>query len=371
MESFHILNGVLTAKIIAWFCGPLGLIANISVIKLTWKYIRPPIRVNHATHTSSRSRNLSYAFLISKKKERKLSQVASLFFFNLSLADIFSSSYITVLAICDISFSSVHQLTWCNNSHNDCIITLNDDVLTKWSQNQLCHLLRFMAIAGCLASACFTLAITVDRLILLLYPLKLNRRSSFKSGLIICLSIWLLAVGWGIATCAVAITTITTDSHTDIFHPLNQSNHFQPNWYSNLCLIDDIQNTNVAAFAVFITINIVLIYITTLVVYIIITIRLRKARIDALTRGPITWPHYRHPNRYAEYSIISNGLIVLTNILCWIPNVFWIISFTLNSKLINIFQDHNAGTISILLFSLHGLTNPIIFIILYIITRSK
>lgn len=370
MEGLQILNRALTAKIIAWFCGPLGLIANISVIKLTWKYIRPAIRVNHGTHTSSRSRNPSYAFLLSKKRERKLSRVASLFFFNLSLADIFSSFYITILAICDISFSSVDDLMRCNGSRNDCIIKLSGDLVPKWNQNSLCHLLRFMAIAGCLASACFTLAITVDRLILLLYPLKLNRRSSFKSGLMICIGIWLLAVGWGAATCVIAITTTTTYSHPDTLLPFNQSNHVQSNWYSNLCLIDDIQNTNVAAFAVFITMNIVLIYIITLVVYIIITIRLRKARIDALNRNHVSWPH-RHPNRYAEYSIISNGLIVLTNILCWIPNVFWVISFTLNIRFLHIFQNHIIGTVCILLFSVNGLTNPVIFIVLYIITRSK
>ncbi|RDD45110.1 Substance-K receptor [Trichoplax sp. H2] len=371
MISLYVFNRVLTAKIIAWLCGPLGLLANIGVIKMTWKYIRPSVRINHATHTSSKRRNLSYAFILVKKKDRKLSRVASLFFFNLSLADIFSCLYITILAICDISILTVDEITQCNGSYNGCITVWNDRP-SRWSQSRLCHFLRFIAIAGCLASACFTLAITADRLILLLYPLKLNRRSTFKGGLMICFGIWLLAIGWGCATCIIVINTATSEPISYYSHRhFNQSHPILPSWYSNLCLIDNLQNTNVAGFAIFITMNIALIYLITLIVYIVITLRLRKARLDSQKQESPSLTNFRRSNRYAEYSIICNGLIVLSNILCWTPSVFWVIFFTSDNKLIDISQSRPIGTISILLFTVNGLTNPIIFLVLYIITRTK
>ncbi|EDV22415.1 putative glycoprotein hormone G-protein coupled receptor [Trichoplax sp. H2] len=351
-----LFNNSIVALASAWTCGLGGIVANLYVMTTCISNYRYRIKeVTAAMQISEASRlNLNITSPsrdYQNKKRIKMGKVAILFFVNLSMADMMSSLYLVILAIADACADSETKsyLIYANESKT---IYVNRSIVGEqlkiWNHSFLCQFLRFLTISGSTISVWMTLMIAIDRFVLIVYPLKMNWKFTLRRTIWICRLIWLYGCGCGLL--AVILAKLTSHKRTN-------------SWYSRLCIIDNLDNDLVIAFAAFLSVNSLLIYIVVSVLLFISLYHVRKSPVRIKSQvNNRTRSYIRKIG--AETSLVITSIIVVTNIFCWLPTTAISLLYALGVTKIGKVMFGPYGTWITLLFPVNGFLNPIVFIVL-------
>ncbi|RDD36329.1 G-protein coupled receptor GRL101-like protein [Trichoplax sp. H2] len=340
------------SRILCWTCGSLGILFNILVVVINCQNLRKR-KINSRIASTIKiqfERNRSLAISMSKKinNQCKLGQVAATLFLSLSLADMLSSIYLLVLCIADIGVGATYNQTFARTSVSYNFTFSHSH--RRWARSFPCTVLRFISITGATASCQTTLLITLDRYVALVYPLKFQLKCNFKRALLFCVLIWFTSCILGAIACY--ITDVTMKNVSIV------------NWYRDLCLIDDISNSDVQIYIFLSGCSAVIIYGATSIVYIAIGYNLRKTGYFGKIRA-IIQSSKSNSTKIDRGVILTTGLITITNILCWMPVTVISFGYTLGYDGYKNEKFAPFGVFITLLFPANCLFNPMIFLILY------
>ncbi|XP_033753103.1 G-protein coupled receptor GRL101-like [Pecten maximus] len=206
----------------------------------------------------------------------------SLFTLNLAISDLLMGIYLLIIGMVDAHYNGVYA--W------------NDQ---KWRKSILCTTAGILSSVSSEMSTFLILMVSVDRLIVIMFPLsRLSRRSiSWRMALIVSVLFWIVSVTLAI------IPTVTLQSY------------FKGEFYSQssvclaLPLTTDIQSGTEYSFAVFVCLNSIIFTIKVVCqICIFKSIRTSGRRVTS------------SQNRQRETNVaITLFFVVVTDFCCWCP----------------------------------------------------
>ncbi|RDD40974.1 G-protein coupled receptor GRL101-like protein [Trichoplax sp. H2] len=352
-------------QIMSWICGPLGIIANSYILYLTWQRLNiqqhPGVLLNifsNGKYMRSNRTNQPYNL---RRGHIAMGKVACLLFLNLSVADMLASLYLTVLAGSDAYYRQIYvSRNITNLTHN-----IYPDVidLFQWRLQPACYVLRFLTTTASIASVNIALIITIDRFILIIFPYQPDKRFTLKRASFAVVIIWIYSISCGIL--AILLAKFTVPHHNTF-----------TTWYSSLCILDSLQNKYVIFMTAYIGISNVVIYSLICTIYMIIIAKTRSYRSTiAANRQQNNGTHqsqYRiHKLNNIYVGVVINGLIIITNITCWLPSAITTILYSVGYDKLSRENFAFRGIMTALLYSTNGLINPIIFLAMSTLMTRK
>ena len=255
-------------RIVSWILGPLGLFANIFVIGWMIYNKFNPLK------------------LISKNSVRNVSNNPSLLMiFNLAVADLLGALYLIILAISD----QVYRIS-------DGELNENGTYDNTWIISTPCFVERILSQISLLMSIFIICLITVSRFIPVVYPYS-TWEINIKKTRIALISFWIVSIAISVVGAVESLLLART----------------KPSHYSilgHLCQLEAPQ-TLILQIAVYGELIIgVVAYLIVVILYIIILLKLRKARSVTVS----------NQKRSVENKIhIIILWIIFTNVVFWIP----------------------------------------------------
>ena len=225
---------------------------------------------------------------------------------NLAFADLFMGIYLGFLAVVDIStLGSFHSYG------------------TEWQLSAGCRTAGFLAILSSELSVFTLTVITLERYIAIKNAIRVNRKLQLKTAIIVMIIGWLFA-----------LVTATL--------PLFGVNNYGK---FSVCLPFEITDTKSIVFLVFLLCLNALAFVVILFCYILMYCSIR---------GSNAWnaSDFRVAKRMA--------LLVFTDFACWAPIVFFSLTATFGSTLVNLNQ---AKIFTIFVFPLNSCANPFLYAI--------
>lgn len=355
-------------QVMSWICGPLGIVANCYVLYLTSQRLSiqyyPGMLFNVISNVKlTRNSRSNQPVKRSPKPHIAMGKVACLLFLNLSIADILTSLYLTLLASSDAYYRRIYS------SYNITNLTYNIYPhvidLYQWKLQPACYVLRFLTTTASVASVNIALIITIDRFIMISFPHQRYKRFTLKRASIAVLFVWIYAICGGVL--AILLAKFTIPDHNTF-----------TTWYSSLCILDSLQNTYVIMLTAFIGISNVVVYSIICLIYAIIICKTRNYRLT-VTANRHNQHHLTHQSQYRIHKlnnvylgVVINGLIIFTNIICWLPSAITTILYSVGYEELSYDSFAFRGIMTALLYSINGLINPIIFIVLAsLMTRKR
>ena len=225
---------------------------------------------------------------------------------NLAFADLFMGIYLGFLAVVDIStLGSFHSYG------------------AEWQMSAGCRTAGFLAILSSELSVFTLTVITLERYIAIKNAIRVNRKLQLKNAIIV------MIIGWVFALVTATLPLVGVNSYEKF----------------SVCLPFEISDTKSIMFLVFLLCLNAAAFIVILFCYILMYCSIR---------GSNAWnaSDFRVAKRMA--------LLVFTDFACWAPIVFFSLTATFGSTLVNLSQ---AKIFTIFVFPLNSCANPFLYAI--------
>ncbi|EDV25257.1 uncharacterized protein TRIADDRAFT_57020 [Trichoplax adhaerens] len=235
-EAIGLLRGNLSAILVSWIFGTVGVFANIMVIGISLQN-----------------------FLLKRARKTKYSKVHTILIINLAIADLFGAIYLLIIASADRYYafhhSSIFSCVFANKCHNATNI---------WINTPFCSLARFLANIATHLPAYMTLFILIDRYsnIVKSHTPKCYNLAKWRIAFLTILA-WLISI---------FVAFASSIRSNQVHNPHNFKTII------NLCYFTDLDDPIFQIFAFLAFFMIIMSYICTMALYVMIIEYIRRTR---------------------------------------------------------------------------------------------